>query len=238
MDVQSHYKNHLSKFYTWMFGDYNQSVQRQKNFFEENAVVAEPDDVAVDLGCGSGFQSLALKALGFETYAVDLSEELLSELKLKDSSVHIRHGDIRDLKFAKPLNPSAIVCMGDTLTHLSTLEDVRSLIKNSYFVLKTQGKLILTFRNLTSLPSEAERFFIVRSDDEQILSCFLEDAGEKVKVYDLLYKKIDGQWELQKSFYHKLKIDPLLIEKQMSELGFKVATKKLPNGMDALIGQK
>lgn len=239
MDVQSHYKNHLSKFYTWMFGDYNQSVQRQKVFFEENAVVAEAGDVAIDLGCGSGFQSLALKALGFQTYAVDLSEELLSELKSKDSSVHIRCGDIRDLEFANVLKPSVIICMGDTLTHLSTLEDVRNLVKDAYLVLKERGKFVLTFRNLTSLPSEADRFFIVRSDDEQILSCFLEDAGEKVKVYDLLYKKnVDHKWELQKSFYHKLKIDPLWIEKQMSELGFKVVTNKLPSGMDVLIGQK
>lgn len=238
MDVHSHYKNHLSKFYTWMFGDYDQIVRQQKTFFEENGIIAKPGEVAVDLGCGSGFQSLALKSLGFEIYAVDLSEELLSELKSKDPTIHILTQDIRDLEFAKRLRPNLMICMGDTLTHLSTLEDVGQLIRDSYVALKEQGQLILTFRNLTSLPSEADRFFVVRSEAEQILTCFLEDAGEKVRVYDLLHRRIDGQWKLQKSYYYKLKVDPFWVRRQMLELGFKVTANKAANGMDILIGQK
>jgi SAM-dependent methyltransferase len=221
-----------------MFGDYDQSVKRQLVFFEQHNVKGNPRAIAVDLGSGSGFQSVALKKLGYDVYAVDLSEELLSELREKDSSIHTRCADICDLSFAKQLKPELIVCMGDTLTHLPDLSAVLKLIEDSVQALKSDGKLILTFRNLSSIPKETDRFFIVRSDENQILTCFLEDEGQKVKVTDLLHKRHDQKWTLEKSSYLKLRIDPEMIEKQMSEFGFRVSVSKLPSGLDVVIGQK
>jgi ubiquinone/menaquinone biosynthesis C-methylase UbiE len=238
MDFQKHYKDHLSKFYSWMFGDFDESVARQQTLLENNGIENCKNGVAIDLGCGSGFQSLALKNLGYDVHAVDLSHELLDELKERSDSISIRHADIRDLSFAQDLKANVITCMGDTLTHLSCLEDINKLIADSYNVLESRGQLLFSYRDLSASPSDTDRFIEVRSDETRILTCFLEDRENKVRVTDLFHELSDGKWNLYKSSYHKLKIPLQFIEESMSASGFEVRVNRLPSGMLVVRGIK
>lgn len=43
----------------------------------------------------------------------------------------------------------AIVCMGDTLTHLPARDDVSRLLSEAYGALRPGGRLVLAFRDLT-----------------------------------------------------------------------------------------
>lgn len=238
METQEHYKNHLSHFYSWMFGDFDEMVKRQTNLFRSLKVQPCESKVAIDLGAGSGFQSLALLELGFIVHAVDFSKELLDELKSKNSKVETHLGDMKDLSFAKEMNPDLITCMGDTLTHLASKEEVLSLLSSIYELLAQSGKLILTFRDLSGSPSDLERFIPVKSDENRILTCFLEDEIDTVKVFDLLYEKSEEGWSLNKSFYRKIKLSSSWLKKEMEEIGYKVELSKLPNGMDCLMAIK
>ena len=75
--VQEHYDNLLAEHYTWMFGvPFGQKVQEQSELLEAMRVAAPAS--AIDLGCGSGFQSFALIRLGAKAVlAVDTSRQLL-----------------------------------------------------------------------------------------------------------------------------------------------------------------
>ncbi len=238
MNAKTHYKNHLSHFYTWMFGDFNEMVERQKKFFQDHHVSPSKTQLAIDLGAGSGFQSIALAELGFKVVSVDFSEELLNELKNKKPEIPVRCQDIRDLSFAKELSPELIVCMGDTLTHLSSKEDVAKLVNDIYSVLTKNGKVIFTYRNLENFNSDLDRFIPVKSDDDRILTCVLEDVHDQMKVTDLLYEKIDGRWNLKKSSYMKIKIAPTWLKSIMEDLGFEISQSRLPSGMEVFIGLK
>lgn len=238
MDVQTHYKIHLSNFYSWMFGNFDEMVARQKTFFSQHNILPVSSKVAIDLGCGPGFQSIALNQLGFNVHAIDFSEELLNELKAHNSHIKTYLGDIRDLSFAKQLAPELIVCMGDTLTHLSLTEEVISLIRKCHSILNLDGKLIFTFRDLSGSLSDLDRFIQVKSDDNRILTCFLEDNAETVKVFDLLHEKIEEKWVLKKSSYKKLKINIEWLKIEMTKIGFAVELSKLPSGMNVVIGSK
>jgi 2-polyprenyl-3-methyl-5-hydroxy-6-metoxy-1,4-benzoquinol methylase len=238
MDVQTHYKNHLSNFYSWMFGDFDEMVKKQNDFFIQHQIRPLSSKIAIDLGAGTGFQSMALNQLGFNVHAVDFSQELLSELIERNSDIKTYLGDIRDLSFAKNLSPELIVCMGDTLTHLSKTDEVISLIQDCHSILNTNGKVIFTFRNLSKPLSDCDRFIPVKNDENRILTCFLEDEIETVKVFDLLYERIDGKWNFKKSSYRKLKISAEWVKSEMEKIGFDVELSKLPNGMDAIIGLK
>lgn len=221
-----------------MFGDFDQMVKRQKDFFTTNQLRPMSTKVAIDLGAGPGFQSMALDQLGFSVLAVDFSEELLAELIKKNSQIETRTTDLRDLSYASSMAPELIVCMGDTLTHLSDLLEVRALIMNCYSALVLSGKLVFTYRDLSSPLIDTDRFIPVKSDDERILTCFLEDLGETVKVTDLFYQKIEGNWQLKKSSYTKIKITASWLKFEMESLGFNVELSRLSSGMEVVIAQK
>ncbi len=84
---------------------------------------------------------------------------------MNNLNVEIIENDILNFNSYSNRNPELIVCMGDTLTHLGTLNFVSDLIKNCYNELSANGKLVLTFRDLTKELQGEERFTPVRSDD-------------------------------------------------------------------------
>lgn len=69
--VEGHYEQLLAHVYTWMAGGSGQKVEGDRRFFIESGVTPKGCGRALDLDCGSGFQSLALAALGFRVVAVD-----------------------------------------------------------------------------------------------------------------------------------------------------------------------
>ena len=79
--AQAHYDQLLAEHYDWMFGmSLEVKVAEQQALLNEIAGRAGNDDLAVDLGCGSGFQSLALSSLGYRVVALDTSRRLLDML--------------------------------------------------------------------------------------------------------------------------------------------------------------
>ena len=148
-----HYANLLAPHYTWMFG-----IPFADKVAEQQAVLSKafsdtaftPSGHAIDLGSGPGFQSFALANLGFTSVlAVDSSSTLLHELEshLAHQPVRTALADIRDLpKLTAPGSASAIVCMGDTLTHLPAKSDVATLFRDAYGALAPGGVLILNPR--------------------------------------------------------------------------------------------
>ena len=78
----THCKHLLARHYTWLNGGLEPNVERALGIFAEAGLVPGTDDLAIDLGRGSSFQSLALARLGYRVLAIDLSEELPEELAL------------------------------------------------------------------------------------------------------------------------------------------------------------
>ncbi|MEU4360152.1 class I SAM-dependent methyltransferase [Streptomyces virginiae] len=213
-----HYDRLLAAHYTWMLGsDIHAFARDQAELLRGLGVRPEADeDVAIDLGSGPGPQTLALAHLGFSPVtAVDLSRTLLDELAAHAETAGVA-GAVRtvhaDLLEALPHvagsgTMAAIVCMGDTLTHLTSRDDVRSLLDSAACALRPGGHLVVTFRDLTGDLRGDDRFFPVRSTEDQLLTCFLEYVDDDtVMVHDLLHTRSDGQWRLQVGSYPKLRL--------------------------------
>ena len=111
--VSEHYQRLLSKHYTWMFGSsFEEKVAEQKVFLSRALGLKHRREAALaaDLGCGSGFQTIALAQLGFSpVIAIDTSSELLDELRshINGLPVQIEKADLQDLpelsRLDKPL---------------------------------------------------------------------------------------------------------------------------------------
>src|ERR1700761_8638318 len=99
-DAAKHYENLLARHYSWMVGTaFDAKVAEQQALLQELGVRGE--GVALDLGCGPGYQAVALARLGYSPVrAVDGSEVLLNELANNAQGLPIErvHGDIRNLK--------------------------------------------------------------------------------------------------------------------------------------------
>lgn len=229
---EAHYRSLLASHYSWMFGvSFDEKVAEQRAVLEP-LLEGRSRGLAVDLGCGPGFQSFALAQLGFgPVHSLDTSVELLAELEEHLSRhpeliIHTQAADILNLaETIAPASAAVVVCMGDTLTHLSSVEAVRGLFHEVASVLRHRGVFILTWRDLTAELFGTDRFFPVRSSADTILTCFLEYISpETVQVHDLVYKResSSGSWILEKSSYPKLRIGPAQVAGELSAAGFAI----------------
>lgn len=240
METKSHYDQHLSEYYSWIYGGLEIKIEDNLKFFLEHKIKPDLTKVALDLGSGSGFQSIPLSRIGFEVKAIDFSKNLLAELKQNSRNLKIEliEADMLNFSAYSKFHPELIVCMGDTLTHLESLAAVKALIKNSFKLLCKKGKLILSFRDLTNELKDEKRFIPIRSDENKIFMCFLENFPEYLKVFDIVYEKEANRWNQMISFYKKIKIAKDQIEKIIKNAGFKMEYFEYKNGMITVIAEK
>lgn len=242
-DAIRHYDQLLAEHYSWMVGvPFEQKAAEQKALLSELGIGQGPHGLAIDLGPGPGYQSAALADLGFSrVIAIDASQRLLDELSQNKASRPIEpvRDDIRRLsRHAKPGSVEAIVCMGDTLTHLESLDDVSRLLADAHRLLMSKGRLVLTFRDLFQELSGLDRFIPVQSGADRVMVCFLEYEPERVKIHDLIHVRKDGGWEMHKSSYRKLRVAPAKVADELKGLGFQVTYNGPRAGMWAISAVK
>jgi SAM-dependent methyltransferase len=245
--VNEHYERLLSKHYTWMFGtSFDERVKEQKSFLSRTLepLTNKPEHaLAVDLGCGPGFQTVALAQLGFSpVIAIDTSPELLDEVRshVTDLPIQIKKADLRDLPAMVPAGQATvIVCMGDTLTHLPGKSDVSTLFRSVFDALHPGGMFVITYRDLTMELHGTDRFIPVRSDENTIMTCFLEfENAESVVVHDLVYTRHGEAWSLNKSSYRKLRLGIDWLSEELSDAGLTVVSKDSSGRLVAIAAVK
>jgi len=238
--VKEHYDNLLASCYSWMCGGSELKLLKNRAFFKNHSIRPAHSAVAVDLGAGPGFQAIPLAEAGFNVTAIDVSRDLLAELNDTAGKLPIRtiQDELLDFTEHSPVRIEIIVCMGDTLTHLKSLAEVKKLIRCAYGALEKEGLLILGFRDLTDALTQLDRFIPVRSDSSRIFTCFLEYEKRHVKVHDLLYEKTGDQWKLKKSFFRKLRISSQWVQECLLKAGFTVQKNGIENGMTTIIARK
>ncbi len=241
VSVKEHYDNLLAEHYTWMFGDHAAKVLENKEFFERANITPRRGGKALDLGCGSGFQSIALAELGFKVLGIDLCERLLEELKGRSAGLDIEvvQGDMLDYRIYQDKGPYEVaVCMGDTLTHLQEVENVNTLFENVYRNLESQGILALTFRDFTTELKGVERIIPVRTEEDKLMATFLEYEENYVKVHDMIFIKSGSDWKLRTSVYRKLRIGLDQVRNFLAKTGFEIISSEVWEGFSSIIAQK
>jgi len=238
--VKEHYEIILNDNYDWMFGGVDQNLEKNRKLFEELKIIPRMSKKAIDLGAGTGYQSIPLAKLGFNVLAIDSSEKLISNLNSNKGNLSIQ-AIIDDIKYVKSYaltKVELIVCMGDTLTHLQSLDEVRSLLDDCYYLMENGGNLILTFRDYCTELSELDRLIRVKTEKDKIFECFLTYENEKVTVMDVFHYLTEDGWQVKKSFYKKLKISSDWIRAILVKAGFKVELYKTVNGLFTIMAKK
>jgi SAM-dependent methyltransferase len=195
--------------------------------------------LVVDLGAGFGMHAIALARLGARVVAVDSSGELLGELSRLAGDLAIKTVTDDLLSFRSHLSehPSAIFCMGDTLTHLPEHTNVDFLVQEVALALAPGGRFVLSFRDFSEPLVEEKRFIPVRSDEQRILTCFLEYQEDTVLVHDILHERQGDAWETKVSSYHKLRITPDRVVASLESFGFETRREQGLRGMVRVVGE-
>jgi SAM-dependent methyltransferase len=240
VSVEDHYENLLARHYTWMHGDYDSKVREYRLLFERAEILPRSGGRAVDLGSGSGFQSLALADLGFEVLAVDTSETLLRELRRRTQRRRIRPvlGDLRDQGTYATDEPFKVaVCMGDTLAHLRSYGEVETLCRDVLGVLEGGGALVLEFRDTTRELEGMDRAIPLRMDDDRIMVTFLEYEADQINVHDMVFVRgVDG-WTMHKSAYAKLRLGEEKVRDLLERTGFRIVLSEENRGFVTIIAR-
>jgi hypothetical protein len=239
--VKTHYDLQLAAIYSWMAGGLQKAIADNRQLLQQLGIESVTKGLAINLSAGSGFQSIPLAKLGFSVIAIDFCAVLLSELR--ENSFDLAIATIEDdlLNFTQHISEPAqiIVCMGDTITHLPSLETVEALLSDITRNLSDRGKLILTFRDyVTAELKGVQRFIPVRSDDSRIFTCFLEYQEQYLEVHDLLYQKKFEQWSMQVSSYRKLRLAPHWVKNCLEAKNLTIVRDELINGMVCLVASK
>jgi SAM-dependent methyltransferase len=235
--VTDHYERLLAPIYLWMTG--GPEVALRLGAADLSALDIKPakGEPAVDLGAGFGMHTVPLARLGYAVTALDSSSMLLVELRKLAGSLEIRavHDDL--LKFSAHLttHPVLILCMGDTLTHLSDLAEVELLCSKIAGALAPGGRFVTTFRDYMQPARGDARFIPVRSDADRIHTCFLEEEPHRILVHDIVHERREGTWATRVSHYPKLRLAPDVVVNFLRIHGLKVARGPGPRGMVQII---
>lgn len=243
--TEEHYRQLLAKHYTWMSGsDFAARVRDQRTLLESilQQHHMKASGLALDLGSGPGFQSVALADLGFSpVIAVDTSAELLAELRTHSGAhrIETRQADLAavgDLTF--PSLATVAVCMGDTLSHLPSRQKVQSFFSGLHRVLASSALFVITYRDLTVELHDLDRFLPVRSDEEKIMTCFLEYEQDAVVVHDLIHVREGSEWHLHKSSYRKLRLAKQWVVETLFSAGFRTIQQGDAGRLSLIVAQR
>jgi SAM-dependent methyltransferase len=220
--AQAHYDQLLGPVYTWMAGGFEAATTRNRQLLDSLGIATWHKGFAVDLGCGSGFQAIPLAEAGYRVLGLDLCESLLAELRSHAGNLPIRTvcDDLANFPNYFDIAPTLIVCMGDTLTHLPSVESVTQLFRDAARCLAPDGRLILGFRDLATHELKGpQRFIPVRSEPDRIFTCFLNYQPIYVEVNDLLHTRTGDAWKFTSSSYRKLRLNAAQVNAMLTTVG-------------------
>jgi SAM-dependent methyltransferase len=238
--IRDHYASYLAPIYLWMAGGFDHAVTIGNSDLEALGITAGINKVAMDLGAGFGMHAIPLARQGYAVTAVDESAILLEELRTGGAGLPIRviEGDILKFREYITARPDVVLCMGDTLTHIQSHEEVEQLFADVSRALGPQGLFAMTFRDYTSPATGDRRFIPVRSDDSRIHTCFLEEEPTHMVVHDIVHEREGGVWTMKVSSYRKLRIGPDWALSILRKVGLKPAMSAGPRRMVQIVARR
>ncbi|HEY4210932.1 MAG TPA: class I SAM-dependent methyltransferase [Steroidobacteraceae bacterium] len=236
--VETHYKTVLSARYTWMLGGLDQCLRSGRDLLASVGLPDPRGGTLLDLGCGPGYHARVLAESGSRVVAVDNSSELLRELEEVCSGLPVLlvQAEITNVaRYATQGPYSAVLCLGDTLTHLDSLDTVTRLFGEWRRLLVPGGMLVLEFREQPRDLQGQDAVLTLRAERDRIMQCVLHFEPERVWITDVVHEWRAGRWEVHKSTYPKLRLRADWVLEKATEAGLSVKKDEARSGRRVLV---
>jgi glycine/sarcosine N-methyltransferase len=166
---------------------------------------------AVDAACGTGLFAIELARCGVEVVGSDISPGMLQAAPANASDARIDtnlcswlEAPMQELTDRLDAQHDAVICMGNSIPHLLTDDDLNRTIEGFATLLKPGGVLAVHLLNYAKVLSESERIVGITRDGSK----------EFVRFYDFHRDFVDFnileiQWDDEGRCSHKLSTTPL-----------------------------
>jgi SAM-dependent methyltransferase len=135
-------------------------IERLKGFIEPNYYKA------LDLGCGTGVDSIALYKLGLKVDAIDQSSQMINQAiknsEIFNSRINFTQSDITE--FFVRTKYDLIISLGNTVANLSP-EKFNKLLGKIKNKLNNNGKIVIQIVNYSALPITSEYLLNIFEND-------------------------------------------------------------------------
>ena len=145
----------MSKFYDEIALYYNDIFPMQKvklnlilEFFDSD--MQRDKKHVLDVACATGEYARAIANLGYQVTAVDLDEKMVKELRKKEAGIDARVMNMLDISQLDQ-QFDLIYCLGNSIVHLDTYNDVENFFSICYQKLKQNGRLLFQIINYSRI---------------------------------------------------------------------------------------
>ena len=206
------------KFYDQLASDYDafidweERLKREDPFFQHIFRECLATSI-LDLGCGSGGHSLYWGGMGMNVVGVDSAAAMIqhAEALAEQSELDIEFHTLPVTNFAQRIQQQfdSVVCVGNTLPHLLTAEDVLKCFHETIASLKPSGAAIFHCLNYQRILDVKKRDLPVKSrviDGKEYIFCrYYEFGSPHLTFHFVTAVKEDGEW---RSHSHQLMHHP------------------------------
>lgn len=138
----------ISKYYDDIFP----LSESKMEFFQHILKTDKQKQLSIlDVGTATGSYAINLVKKGYEVTAVDSSETMVQQArkKAKEAGVNLNIFQLNMKRLVNQLNQKfdGVICIGNTLVHLTSLEEIYKMFNDMYKILNPQGKLIIQIVN-------------------------------------------------------------------------------------------
>ena len=175
----------FSKYYDLIF----QAKKPQLNFIQKRT---PKQGKILDVAAGTGNHAIALREAGYPIWAVEYDQKMLEELEEKqennDQKVKARLGDMREVDSYYPADFfDTVYCIGNSLVHLSTVEEIETFLRGAHLLLKKGGNLIVQIINYDRIvDQDIKGLPTIKNEEDPKLTAEFVRNYEKIPGSNLL----------------------------------------------------
>ncbi len=157
----------------------------------------------LDVAAGTGQHAIALAKAGYTVGAADISGAMVEQAQRNVNAtglrVDLRQAGFGDLQRAFDRPFDAVLCLGNSYSHLTELTDLERALRDMRGVLRDGGLLVLQSRNLERILAERDRFMPPQThtgDNEEWLFVRFYDFFGDLLRFNLvrLCRRGDNPW--------------------------------------------
>ena len=182
-------------------------------------------EIVLDAGCGTGTLMSILAGKGYDMIGVDSSEEMLSLAMEKNPGQLLLCQDITELDLYGTVQ--GIVCMQDTLNHLSDGEEVTDAVSRMSLFLES-GCLFIFDLNSAYKHREvlADNAFVYESEDAMLVWQNSTDADLRVSMtLDLFEKTGKDLYRRETGYIEEIFIGDETLSRALEKAGLELLGK-------------
>lgn len=199
-----------------------------------------PKRNVLELACGSGEISHALKEEGYTIKATDFSESMIAKLKEKYPDIDTEIIDMSNFHYDKKVD--GVLCFCDSINYLVSMDEIRSMFKSVQECLVDDGVFLFDMHSLDRLDEFKELYieegilevpyqWTIQSDENKIyqhFSFYEEDKILQEQHIQTVFKLEEILLELEKlGFENEVLTDFTKMGVQPGEKYFIIARRKI-----------